>query len=164
MCIGSEGNVLAHHRKLALPNDFERGNFAAGDAHTTFDLHGWKIAVLVCYDVEFPEAVRGCAKGGAHLVAVPTALKRQWRFVAHNIVPTRAFENGLFVAYANYCGREGDHEYLGESCFAGPTGKIVAADDQETLLVAHLAAADIAQARREITYLRDCAIFERLSS
>lgn len=164
MCIGAEGKVLAHHRKLALPNAFERSNFALGDSHTIFDLRGWKIGILVCYDVEFPEAVRGCASRGAHFVAVPTALKSRWGFVARNVVPTRAFENGIFVAYANYCGREGDFEYLGESRFVSPTGSIISADDQEALLAADLAAADITQARRDIGYLRDCTIFRRLGS
>lgn len=162
ICIGSDGRTLAHHRKLCLPNGFERGKFTAGDDYTLFELGGWKIGILVCYDVEFPEAVRGCAQRGADLVAVPTALRKQWSFVARCLVPARAFENGMFVAYANYCGREGNFDYLGESRFASPSGEVTSAADQETLVTATLDAGDIARARQALPYLQDCTIFPRL--
>ena len=162
ICIGADGRTLAHHRKLCLPNGFERGKFTAGDDYTLFELGGWKVGILVCYDVEFPEAVRGCAQRGAELVAVPTALRKQWSFVARCLVPARAFENGVFVAYANYCGREGDFDYLGESRFVGPLGEITSAASQETLITATLDAGDIARARQALPYLQDCAIFPDL--
>jgi 5-aminopentanamidase len=162
MCIGADGGVLAHHRKLRLPNAFEQSNFAPGDAYTFFQLSGWKIAILVCYDIEFPEAVRGCTQQGAQLVVAPTALRKQWSFVARNMVPTRAFENGIFVAYANYCGKEGDFEYLGESRFIGPTGQVISAADQETLVTAALDRQEIALARRDLPYLQDCTFLERI--
>ena len=162
MCIGPNGGVLAHHRKLRLPNAFEQSNFAPGDAYTFLELNGWKVAILVCYDIEFPEAVRGCARQGAQLIVAPTALRKQWSFVARNMVPTRAFENGIFVAYANYCGQEGDFEYLGESRFIGPMGQVISAADQETLLTAALDLQEIALARQDLHYVDDCVAFDRI--
>jgi predicted amidohydrolase len=154
-CIDRDGRTIARHRKLRLPNAYEKSYFATGDAYTLFQLHGWNIAILVCYDVEFPEAVRGCAARGAQLVVAPTALKKEWSFVARSMIPTRAFENRLFVAYANYCGREGSFEYLGESCFAGPDGNVVAGGATEELVATTLDAADIARARKSLDYLDD---------
>src|SRR4030095_6651245 len=138
VCIDRDGRTIAHHRKLRLPNAYEKSYFATGDAYTLFELNGWKIAILVCYDVEFPEAVRGCAARGAQLVGAPSALKKEWAFVARSMIPTPAFENGLFVAYANYCGKEGSFEYLGESCFAGPQGRVIAGGSTEALVTAEL--------------------------
>jgi len=155
-CVDRDGRTVAHHRKLCLPNAYEKGYFATGDAYTLFELNGWKIAILVCYDVEFPEAVRGCAARGAQLVAAPTALKKEWAFVARSMIPTRAFENGLFVAYANYCGKEGSFEYLGESCFAGPQGRVIAGGSTEALVTAELDPLEIKSARQTLTYLDDC--------
>ena len=106
-CIDRDGRAIAHHRKLRLPNEFEKSYFATGDTYTLFGLNGWSVAMLVCYDVEFPEAVRACAARGAQLVIAPTALKKEWTFVARSMISTRAFENCFFVAYANYCGMEG---------------------------------------------------------
>jgi predicted amidohydrolase len=155
-CIDRDGRALAHHRKLRLPNALEKSYFATSDTYTLFDLNGWSIAILVCYDVEFPEAVRACAARGAQLVAAPTALKKEWAFVARSMIPTRAFENRFFVAYANYCGREGSFEYLGESCFAGPDGRVVAGGSTEALVTAELDQAEITAAREALTYLDDC--------
>src|SRR5262245_24723057 len=160
VCIGPDGRTLAHHRKLRLPNAYEKGYFTNGDDYTLFALNGWKIAILVCYDVEFPEAVRGCAVRGAQLVVAPTALKKEWSFVARSMVPTRAVENGLFVAYANYCGREGSAEFLGESCFAGPKGRVIAGGATEALITAELDLADIISARQVLTYLDDCKMLQ----
>jgi len=155
VCVDRDGRAIAHHRKLRLPNRFEKSYFATGDAYTLFELNGWRIAILVCYDVEFPEAVRACAARGAQLVVAPTALRKEWAFVARSMIPTRAFENRFFVAYANYCGVEGSFEYLGESCFAGPTGRVVAGGSTEALVTAALDRADIASAREALTYLDD---------
>ena len=44
-----------------------------------------------------------------------------YAFVASSLVPTRAYENQLFVAYANRCGREDDLVYVGQSCIVSPT-------------------------------------------
>jgi 5-aminopentanamidase len=161
-CIDRDGHTIAHHRKLRLPNAYEKSYFATGDAYTLLELNGWSIAILVCYDVEFPEAVRACAARDAQLVVAPTALKKEWAFVARSMIPTRAFENRFFVAYANYCGREGTFEYLGESCFAGPNGGVTAGGSTEALVVATLNADDITVARQALTYLDDCRRFEEL--
>jgi predicted amidohydrolase len=154
-CINRDGCTIAHHRKLRLPNAYEQSYFVTGDAYTLFELNGWSIAILVCYDVEFPEAVRACAMRGAQLVVAPTALKTEWAFVARSMIPTRAFENRFFVAYANYCGWEGTFDYLGESCFAGPDGRVIAGGSKEALVTAELNPADIATARQALTYLDD---------
>lgn len=164
VCIDAAGTVIGHHRKLRLPNEFERSYFSPGNAYTLFNLNGWSVAILVCYDVEFPEAVRACAARGAQLVVAPTALKTEWAFVARNMVPTRAFENGLFVAYANYCGTEGTFEYLGESCFVSPKGTITAGGPAEALVTAELDATEIEAARRTLAYLDDCTIFGGIGS
>ena len=155
-CIGADGRPLANHRKLQLPSDYERASFTRGDCLTPFLLNGWKASLLVCYDVEFPEAVRGCALGGADLVIVPTALKDRWGFVAQKMVPTRAFENGVFLMYANYAGGERDWTYLGESCVIGPDGSEVArAGSGEEMLRGTLDPSLIAPARATLPYLKD---------
>ena len=74
--------------------------------------------------------------------------------MARTVIPTRAFENGVFLAYANYCGNEGAFEYLGESCFVRPKGAVTAAGDEETLLTADLDAAEIEAAERSCPTLK----------
>ena len=154
MVIDGNGRRQANHRKLRIPNGFERDWFAPGGNYTMLDIAGFRVALLICYDVEFPEAVRACALAGAEVVVAPTALKAEWGFVARQLIPSRAFENGVFLAYANYCGRENGFVYLGESCIIGPDGaEIARAGADETLLVGVLKREDVARARTRLPYL-----------
>ena len=82
ICFGPNGERIANHRKLVLPPGFEAKFFTCGDALTFFSLGGMKVALLVCYDIEFPEAVRAMALEGAEIVIAPTALKAIWKSVA----------------------------------------------------------------------------------
>lgn len=156
LVVSATGHVLANHRKLAIPPGFEQRFFASGDQLTRFELGGMKCALVICYDVEFPETVRAACTAGAEIVIIPTALGAQWDQVAHRVVPARAFENGCYALYANHAGSEGDITYAGASCIVGPDGRDVArADDQPQLVTAPLEAARVAAARLRLPYLTD---------
>jgi predicted amidohydrolase len=120
--IGAEGKVLASYRKVQLFGPREAALFAPGDQLVTFDYLGTRFGLLICYDVEFPEHVRALARVGAEAILVPTA--NMMPFVNVNViqVPGRALENGVTIAYANFCGSEGDLDYVGCSVIAGPDG------------------------------------------
>lgn len=157
VAIGLDGQLLANHRKTLLPNAYERTWFTPGDRFTSFSLGGWKVALIICYEVEFPEVLRATAQQGADLVVVPTALTRNWGVVAHQVVPTRAFENGVYLAYANHAGREHDLTYLGASCIVGPHGNDLArAGASEELIMAELDGRSLEEARTVLPYLADC--------
>jgi 5-aminopentanamidase len=120
--IDGHGRRLGHYRKRRLPNAYERTSFEPATASCLFTLSDVRCAVLICYDVEFPELVRRLAIDGAELVLVPTALAGRWELVATRVVPTRAYENGLFMAYANYAALPGS-DMAGLSCVCGPDGE-----------------------------------------
>ena len=98
--VGRDGKVIANHRKRRLPNAYEKQWFQTGSGMTFFMLDGWKVALVICYEVEFPETVRAAALQGAQLVIVSTALSNAWPVVARAVFPARAFENGVFLSYA----------------------------------------------------------------
>ncbi len=154
--LDGKGRVVDNFRKLHLAGPYEKENFTAGDRFVTVTVKGVRVAVLICYDFEMPEAVRACALAGAQLVAVPTALRTRYSHVATAMAPTRAFENGLFIAYANHAGSEGDWRYCGLSCIAGPDGDFLAqAGAGEELITAELDIARLRRARQAIPYLGD---------
>lgn len=156
MLIGPGGKRLANARKTHLFGPTEKRLFAPGDALTLTDLGGLRIGILICYDAEFSEAVRALVLQGAGLIAVPTALMRPFERVAQCLVPVRAFENQVFVAYADRCGREGELEYCGLSCIIAPDGSELArAGKAEELLVADIEPAAIEKARIDNPYLTD---------
>lgn len=156
VAVSSAGGMLARHRKLHLPPGFETGTFQRGNALTLFELMGMRIGLLICYDVEFPESVRALASRGADLAVVPTALARDWGRLTTTLVPTRAFENGLYLAYANHAGIEHDFVFAGQSCIIGPDGLDVArAGTGEEVLQVRLDPAAVAAARKRLPYLTD---------
>ena len=155
--IERDGKRLANYRKTHLFGDIDRDAFSPGTDETVLvNLDGWRIGFLICYDVEFPENVRRLALAGADFVAVPTAVMVPYDFVASHMVPTRAFENQVFVAYANRCASENGLDYIGQSCVVGPDGKDLArAGRAETLIFAELERDLLDRWRQVNTYLQD---------
>jgi len=152
--IGKSGERLLDYRKRLLPPGFEDETFTPGKDIGIFDFMGQRVAVLICYDVEFPEIVRQVAMAGAGIVLAPTALRSKWRFVARKMIPTRAFENGLFLLYANYAGREGSSEYLGQSVIVAPDGcELALAGMTEEVISARLDMLEVARVRETLPYL-----------
>jgi 5-aminopentanamidase len=155
--VDRDGAVLANHRKSHLYGDVDSRVFTPGPGDLALvDLDGARVGILICYDVEFPEAVRSLALAGADLVAVPTALMRPYEVVARTVVPARAYENQVYVAYANRSGQEAGLAYCGESCVVGPDGSDRArAGSGEELLLAEIDLAGLASSRATNTHLRD---------
>ena len=154
LCVDKQGKLVANHRKLLLPPGFEQDYFLSGQQLTLFSLNGVQCAMIVCYDVEFPEAVRAVTVAGAELVIVPTALGEEWGIVANKVVPTRAFENGVWLIYANHAGSENGRAYLGESCIVKPDGHdAVRAGSKQVLITANIDINDLHTARKRLPYL-----------
>ncbi|MFI8826805.1 carbon-nitrogen hydrolase family protein [Streptomyces sp. NPDC053431] len=151
-----EGRLLTY-RKGHLFGSQERALFAPGsDGVVQTRLGGLTVGLLICYDVEFPEAVRAHALAGTELLVVPTALMRPWDFVARVVVPARAFENGLFIAYTNWTGARAGLDFAGLTRVAGPDGGLVTVGgDGEELLFADIDPARVVAARASTTYLQD---------
>lgn len=131
---------LGGHRKLHLFGDLDRNRFTPGEARPrVVHLRGHRVGMLICYDVEFPEAARSLALAGAEVVLAPTANMIEYDVVPQVLVRARAYENGVVLAYANYVGQEGGLSYGGLSVIAGPHGDALAeADRKEQLLIAEV--------------------------
>jgi predicted amidohydrolase len=117
------------YRKCHLYGDYERALFTPGDAPSRIVNWGNTVVVmLICYDVEFPEAARRLAADGAGLAVVPTALPQSDHaaFIAENMVAVRAFENQMAIVYANHAGEDRRFAYAGRSGIVMPDGSTAA--------------------------------------
>jgi len=165
--VDEQGNGRLYYRKTHLWGNLDRGLFTAGDALSdVVDIAGWRVGAAICYDIEFPETTRHLALQGAELIIVPTGLMQPWREVATKVIPVRAYENRLFMAYTNYCGSEGDLNYEGYSCIVDPNGDVLAsALDKPVLLTATLQREVIIDARAALPYLsnRRPELYQRLT-
>lgn len=155
--INRTGQEVARCHKTHLYGDVDQAQFTAGQALSpVFDLNGWKAALAICYDIEFPELTRVLALRGAEVILCPTANMTPFESVATRLVPARSEESALYIAYCNYIGSEAEFSYNGLSCVTGPNGEDVArATDAEETLFATLDRAALMSARRAQTHLAD---------
>jgi predicted amidohydrolase len=155
--VDRDGGLLAHYAKTHLYGDVDRDAFVPGDVGVVqFRLDDLTVGLLVCYDVEFPEAVRAHAVAGTELLVVPTGLMDPYGHVGTVLVPARAYESQLFVAYANRTGAEGEFVYCGASCVIAPDGtELARAGRGEELLLADVDPAVLTASRRVNTHLAD---------
>ncbi|MEU9651575.1 carbon-nitrogen hydrolase family protein [Streptomyces sp. NPDC048110] len=155
--VAADGTRPANYRKTHLFGCFERDHFTPGEQPVVqTELNGLTVGLMICYDVEFPENVRAHALAGTDLLLVPTAQMHPFQFVAESVVPVRAFENQMYVAYVNRVGPEGEFEFVGLSTLAGPDGVARArAGRAEELILADADPAFLAASREANPYLRD---------
>jgi predicted amidohydrolase len=153
--VGADGAVRGRHRKVHLFGDLDRALFLPSESPpVAFNFDGAPVGMLICYDVEFPEAVRRLAVEGARAVLVPTANMTGYEVVQDLLVRARALENGCGVVYANYCGADALFEYGGRSVICGPCGEVLAqaSADREELIIADIPAEPV---KRVAPYLAD---------
>ena len=165
--IDASGTRLINYRKTHLFGELDKAMFSAGDVHCpVVELHGWRLGLMICYDVEFPETVRHLALAGADLILVPTANMAPFDFVCDITVRARAFENQCYLVYANYCGSEAQIDYCGMSSLNGPDGRrpLLGGQD-EALLIADLQRSEIDKAKSLNDYAADRrpALYEQLA-
>ncbi|MEU9988050.1 carbon-nitrogen hydrolase family protein [Streptomyces sp. NPDC048045] len=155
--ISADGTRLANYRKTHLFGCFERDHFTPGEQPVVqAELNGLTVGLMICYDVEFPENVRAHALAGTDLLIVPTAQMHPFQFVAESLVPVRAWENQMYVAYVNRVGPEEEFEFVGLSVLAGPDGIARArAGRGEELVFADADPGFLAASREANPYLKD---------
>jgi predicted amidohydrolase len=90
---------VAEQRKLHItPTEVKEWSMAAGDQLQVFDTDKGRIAILICYDVEFPEIVRMARARGADVVFCPSCTDDKHGF--HRVRYTchaRTIENQVYV-------------------------------------------------------------------
>lgn len=161
-CFGPDGQRLGGHRKCVIPPGFEGDHFQPGTGFIPFAFKGVTFGTLICYDAEFAEAARAVALLGAEVILVPTALGAKWEWVARTMIPTRAFENGVFLAYANSAGVENGMKYLGQSFIAAPDGvELARAGSAPEIIHAQLDLDRVSSAQARLPYLKDRRAFDQ---
>jgi 5-aminopentanamidase len=135
--------VRAVYRKTHLW-DREKAVFTPGSQPPPVaDVGGARLAVMVCYDLEFPEWVRYPALAGAQLLCVPTNWPRFPRPDGERpmeVVRAQAAAavNRMFVAACDRVGRERGVDWVGGSVIIDPDGWPLAgpAHDEAEIIMA----------------------------
>ena len=145
------GASTATYRKIHLYDSFgyrESDRLTGGPvAPVVVDVAGWRVGLMTCYDLRFPELARSLVDLGAEVLVVPSAWLPGERKVEHwrTLLAARAIENTCFVVGAG----QPEPRYVGHSVVFGPLGEtLAAAGGAEGVLEATLDRTDLLAARR----------------
>ena len=155
LLVSPDGRVRRYTKIHPFSFAGEEKVMASGGSVATWEVEGLRVTPLVCYDLRFPEPFR-LAADETDLYAVlanwPERRRHHWSL----LLRARAVENLAFVAGVNRVGDGDGLRYLGDSALVGPWGEtIVAASEQEALLVADVSPEAVAEARRRFPVLAD---------
>jgi len=98
--IGQDGEVRGRQFKIHLFGREKKIAFP-GTRYEIFKVHGHKVGVLICYDVDFPEAARAFALKGAELLLCPSRIIREGITPWQQYLIVRSLENRLPIVAPN---------------------------------------------------------------
>lgn len=158
--LGPDGNVVGKYRKThpASTRSLESIYFKRGSRLAVWDILGWKMGLLICYDLFHPEVARTLAVLGAEVILAPFAHIAEPIWL--KMLATRAYENGVYLAVCNKVGREGSAPWAvfgGQSAIVDPFGEIIAlaSGEKEETLVVSIEREKVFEARKKRLTLRD---------
>jgi len=100
-----DGRIVEQPKLHITPNERKWWGISGGRSLGPIETPKAKIGVLICYDVEFPEAVRYLADEGAEILFVPFCTdNRQGYLRVRYCAQARAIENQIYVALAGNVG------------------------------------------------------------
>ena len=109
-----DGQVRHYDKRHLFRMAGEHEHFAAGTEQALFDLKGWRVRPLICYDLRFPVWSRDPQGTDLLLYTAnwPAARRNAW----NRLLPARAIENLCYVAAVNRVGTDGHgYPYSGDS-------------------------------------------------
>lgn len=140
------------YRKIHLYDSFgfkESDVLSAGATEpVVVEVNGWRVGLMTCYDLRFPELGRLLADEGAEVIVVPAAWVAGERKVQHwqTLLRARAIEN---LAYVVGVGQPAPR-YCGHSTVIAPNGDVLveAGGPDEVVLDAVLERSLLTEVRR----------------
>ena len=159
--LAEDGRLRAVYRKIHLPVE-ENHYFLPGDQVVVADTKAGRIALLICYDLLFPEVSRMASLAGADVLVVIS----NWLDIAHlrrlgEVLPVaRALEGHVHVVFVNGVGeleaRGRRWSLYGSSRLVTARGEVVAvAGENEEILIGTLPGADLDGASDVFPVMRD---------
>lgn len=151
-----DGQIVQVYRKLHLYDAFssvESDNVQAGDSIAELlEVRGFRIGLMTCYDVRFPELARLLALAGADAIVLPAAWAKgpSKEFHWETLVSARALDNTLYMVA---CGEAGPN-CIGRSMIVDPLGiPIAQALDGPEMITASITKERLAHVRKHLPVL-----------
>ena len=120
-----DGTIGTYDKRHLFGYAGEDKHYTHGDNRLIAQVNGWRVNLLICYDLRFPVWARN--KDNAYDVLVYVANWPQRRNLAwKTLLQARAIENMCYVVGVNRVGQDGNgHLYTGDSSVFGPLGETI---------------------------------------
>jgi omega-amidase len=162
ICTTSDGNFKTYDKHHLFSIGGEDIHYQAGNERKSFDINGWKIFPLICYDIRFPIWCRNDLYYDLiiNLVNWPAARNYAWDI----LLKARAIENQCYVVGVNRIGRDGNGiDYIGNSKVISMKGEIIKQlDNSGQLVCAELNLTELNEFRSKFPMLKDQDAFKFL--
>ncbi|MET4004593.1 putative amidohydrolase [Arthrobacter sp. UYCu511] len=159
VALDEAGEILGTYRKLHLYDAFsyqESTRIKPSDRGiAVVEIGGFKVGIMTCYDLRFPELARALALSGAELICVSAAWFKGEHKIDHweTLLKARAIENTCWVVAA---GTSSDH-CIGHSAILDPMGIAIdfLNDEAEGVATADVTHRRIEEVREFLPVLRN---------
>ncbi|WP_019341052.1 amidohydrolase [Stutzerimonas stutzeri] len=154
------GEISHYDKRHLFRMAGEHKHYTAGEQQALFELNGWHVRPLICYDLRFPVWSRDPHDTDLLLYTAnwPAARRNAW----NRLLPARAIENICYVAAVNRVGEDGKgYPYSGDSQVLDYLGDpLLEAGDTDGVFRTTLRARDLAAFRNKFPAYHDGDAFE----
>ena len=100
-----DGSIGQQAKLHVTPSEQHWWGVRPGDSIEVFDTDKGKVAIAICYDIEFPEVARIATERGAQIIFVPFCTDERYGYLrVRYCAQARAIENQVYVAIAGTVG------------------------------------------------------------
>jgi predicted amidohydrolase len=151
-----DGSIGFYDKRHLFAYATEDEHYTPGDKRFIVSVNGWRINMLICYDLRFPVWARNQGDEYDVLLYVanwPEARSLAWR----TLLQARAIENQCYVVGVNRVGIDGKgFSYKGESSVFGPLGETIwQCPDIAACHTVRLDKEEVHQVRTKLPFLND---------
>jgi predicted amidohydrolase len=106
--LGRDGKLIGKYHKICLPRGEIDGGLAPGNEYPVFDLDFGRIAMMICWDVAYPEVARELSAEGAEIIFMPIWGGNE------TLCKARAIENQNYLVTSSYDLKSAIYDRQGE--------------------------------------------------
>ena len=155
-----DGQIGHYDKRHLFGYAGEAEHYKAGDSRLIVQVNGWRLNLMVCYDLRFPVWARNANNDYDVLLYVanwPEPRDVAWR----TLLQARAIENQCYTIGVNRVGQDAKgHNYLGNSSAFGPLGEqLWQQQDTEAVHTVTLDMDTLQKVRTSLPFLKDADKF-----
>lgn len=157
------GKVSIYNKKHLFCLTNEQETFTAGNKQVVVEYKGWKISLMVCYDLRFPVWMRRTEAHQFDLLLLVANWPERRNLAWKSLLIARAIENQSYVIGANRVGKDGtDMTHSGDSAIIDPMGEYLAVGEASRDMIVHGAIqfSKLDSVRKALPFYKDADRFE----